>query len=75
MQFGGTDEETNLMALCRECHARKSIAENACRKQIHGAIQTILRGGKHKHNVLRERIESCEKELTELRAQIERIID
>lgn len=28
LQFGGTDEEKNLMALCRECHGKKSIAEN-----------------------------------------------
>jgi len=42
LQFGGTDEESNLMALCCECHAMKSIAENQCRKQIHEAIQTIL---------------------------------
>jgi len=42
LQFGGTDEESNLMALCCECHAMKSIAENKCRKQIREAIQTIL---------------------------------
>jgi 5-methylcytosine-specific restriction endonuclease McrA len=42
LQFGGTDEESNLMALCCECHAMKSIAENQCRKQIQEAIQTIL---------------------------------
>ena len=42
LQFGGTDEESNLMALCCECHAIKSIAENQCRKQIKDAIQTIL---------------------------------
>ena len=43
LQFGGTDEESNLMALCRECHAKKSIGENQCRKQIQDAIKTILR--------------------------------
>ena len=43
LQFGGTDEESNLMALCCECHAMKSIAENQCRKQIQDSIQTILR--------------------------------
>ena len=43
LQFGGTDDESNLMALCRECHAMKSIAENQCRPQIKDAIQTILR--------------------------------
>jgi len=42
LQFGGTDEESNLMALCRECHGKKSIAENQCRKRIQDAIQTIL---------------------------------
>lgn len=42
LQFGGTDEESNLMALCCECHNMKSIAENQCRKQIQEAIQTIL---------------------------------
>ena len=43
LQFGGTDDEANLMALCRDCHAMKSIGENQCRKQIHDAIQNILR--------------------------------
>ena len=43
LQFGGTDDEANLMALCRECHAEKSIKENQCRPQIKDAIQTILR--------------------------------
>jgi 5-methylcytosine-specific restriction endonuclease McrA len=43
LQFGGTDEESNLMALCRECHGKKSIAENQCRKRIQEAIQTILK--------------------------------
>lgn len=43
LQFGGTDDESNLMALCRECHAKKSITENQCRKQIQDAIQTILK--------------------------------
>ena len=43
LQFGGTDDEANLMALCRECHAMKSITENQCRPQIKDAIQTILR--------------------------------
>ena len=43
LQFGGTDDESNLMALCRDCHAKKSITENQCRKQIQDAIQTILK--------------------------------
>jgi len=43
LQFGGTDDESNLMALCRECHAMKSIKENQCREQIKDAIQTIVR--------------------------------
>ena len=43
LQFGGTDDESNLMALCRECHAKKSIKENQCREQIKDAIQTIVR--------------------------------
>jgi len=43
LQFGGTDDESNLMALCCECHAKKSITENRCRTQIQEAIQTILR--------------------------------
>lgn len=41
-QFGGTNEETNLMALCCECHANKSIIENKCRKQIRETIQFII---------------------------------
>ena len=48
LQFGGTNEESNLMALCCECHAMKSIAENKCRKQIREAIQTILIGNLEK---------------------------
>jgi len=43
LQFGGTDEESNLMALCYECHTKKSMCENKCRKQIRDAIQTVLR--------------------------------
>ena len=43
IQFGGTNEKSNLMALCCECHTKKSIAENKCRRQIKEAIQTILR--------------------------------
>lgn len=42
LQFGGTDEESNLNALCRECHGIKSITENQCRQQIKDAIKTIL---------------------------------
>lgn len=47
LQFGGTNEETNLMALCCECHAIKSITENKCRKQIKNAIQAILRENRY----------------------------
>ena len=43
LQFGGTDDVSNLMALCRDCHAMKSIAENQCREQIKDAIQSIVR--------------------------------
>lgn len=43
LQFGGTDDESNLMALCRECHAKKSIKENQCREQIKDAIKAIVR--------------------------------
>lgn len=43
LQFGGTDDESNLMALCCECHAKKSVSENQCRKQIKDAIQMIWR--------------------------------
>lgn len=42
LQFGGTDDESNLMALCCECHVIKSIEENKRRKQIQEAIQAIL---------------------------------
>ena len=52
LQFGGTDDESNLMALCCECHAIKSIGENQCRKQIQDAIQTILR--EKRNNDLRQ---------------------
>lgn len=43
LQFGGTNEESNLMALCCECHCIKSIKENQRRKAIKEAIQNILR--------------------------------
>jgi 5-methylcytosine-specific restriction endonuclease McrA len=43
LQFGGTDDEANLMALCRECHIKKTIKENRYREQIKDAIQTIFR--------------------------------
>lgn len=43
LQFGGTNDESNLMAVCCECHTMKSIAENQCRKKIQETIQTILR--------------------------------
>lgn len=42
LQFGGDNEESNLMALCCECHSKKSITENRCRKQIKEAVQTII---------------------------------
>lgn len=42
LQFGGTNEEPNLMALCCECHTIKSITENQCRKKIQEAIQNII---------------------------------
>jgi len=51
IQFGGTNDETNLMALCCECHAIKSIAENQCRQQIQDAIKNILRE-KQEYSVL-----------------------
>ena len=44
LQFGGTDEEDNLQALCCECHSKKSIAENKNRTKIKNAIQLILNG-------------------------------
>ena len=43
LQFGGTNEESNLMALCCECHAIKSIRENQRRKQIKDAILNIIK--------------------------------
>ena len=43
LQFGGTNEESNLMALCCECHCIKSIKENQRKKAIKEAIQNILR--------------------------------
>lgn len=43
LQFGGTDDGSNLMALCCECHAKKTATENQCRQQIKDAIQMIWR--------------------------------
>jgi hypothetical protein len=42
LQFGGTNLVDNLMALCCECHSKKSIKENKCRKKIQAAIKSIL---------------------------------
>jgi len=42
LQFGGTNLIDNLMALCCECHSKKSIKENKCRKKIQAAILSIL---------------------------------
>lgn len=42
LQFGGDNSLTNLMALCCECHAKKSLAENACRQEIQNAIKIII---------------------------------
>lgn len=41
LQFGGTDEESNLMALCGECHNIKSICENRHKKDIQEYIHSI----------------------------------
>ena len=43
LQFGGTDEESNLMALCGECHNIKSIYENKNKKDIQEYIHSIWR--------------------------------
>ena len=42
LQFGGTDHQDNLMALCYDCHVQKSKRELACREEIRHAIQNIL---------------------------------
>ena len=42
LQFGGTDDEQNLQALCCECHAKKSIIENKRRDKIKKAIDAII---------------------------------
>ena len=42
LQFCGTNHEDNLMALCCECHAKKSMYETKCRKEIKEAIFGIL---------------------------------
>ena len=42
VQFGGTNDEDNLQALCVECHSEKTIKERRNRKRIHDAIQQIL---------------------------------
>lgn len=42
IQFGGTNDIENLMALCCDCHAHKSIQENKHRKDIRIAIQNII---------------------------------
>jgi 5-methylcytosine-specific restriction endonuclease McrA len=42
LQYGGTDDEQNLQALCCECHAKKSIIENKKRESIKKAIDLII---------------------------------
>lgn len=42
LQFGGTNDPDNLMALCCECHATKSIRENKYKHKIRSAILKIL---------------------------------
>ena len=43
LQFGGNNETDNLMALCCDCHAKKSFTENACRVQIRETVSKILK--------------------------------
>ena len=43
LQFGGTNEESNLMALCGDCHNIKSICENKNKKDIQEYIHSIWR--------------------------------
>lgn len=42
LQFGGNNEIDNLMALCCDCHAKKSFTENECRVQIRETVSKIL---------------------------------
>ena len=42
LQFGGTNDPDNLMVLCCECHATKSIRENKYKHKIRSAILNIL---------------------------------
>lgn len=42
LQYGGTNNIDNLMALCCECHAEKSHKELKCRDKIRSAITEIL---------------------------------
>ena len=42
LQFGGTDHQDNLMALCYDCHVQKSKRELACREEIRHVVQNVL---------------------------------
>ena len=42
VQFGGTNDEDNLQALCVECHSEKTIKERRNHKRILNMIQQIL---------------------------------
>ena len=42
LQFGGTNEVGNLMALCCECHRYKSNQETKYRQDIRLYIQNII---------------------------------
>jgi 5-methylcytosine-specific restriction endonuclease McrA len=42
LQFGGTDERNNLVALCCECHAKKSAIENQCKQKIRDYIAEVV---------------------------------
>ena len=48
LRFGGTNDDSNLQALCGQCHNEKSALESIHRLEIQEAVSTILE--KHKES-------------------------
>jgi 5-methylcytosine-specific restriction endonuclease McrA len=48
LRFGGTNDESNLQALCGQCHNEKSALESIHQLEIQEAVSTILE--KHKES-------------------------
>ena len=54
LQFGGTNQYTNLQALCADCHHFKTIYLDPC------IIKHILKGLSPGENIVREEIQQIQ---------------